>query len=93
MRKQMKKILVTVKKVTNAEGYHAAAFDSSTNANNATNPIYEEYFDDITFEMESDEFVNKNIIYVRVRSFRWDGSAKVFGDWSTKKKVTIEYDE
>ena len=92
-KRSAKKILVTVKKVTNAEGYHAAAFDSSTNANNAENPIYEEYFDDITFEMESDEFVNKNIIYVRVRSFRWDGSARVFGDWSTKKKVTIEYDE
>ena len=89
-KKSAKKIKLTLKKINKAKGYQVAVYTSKKNAKNDKKAIFKKIVKKASVTVSSKKFKNKKNLYVTARAYVLNGKTKVYGKWSTAKKVKIK---
>lgn len=89
-KKSAKKIKLTLKKINKAKGYQVAVYTSKKNAKNDKKAIFKKIVKTTNATVSSKKFKNKKKLYVTARAYVLNGKTKVYGKWSTAKRVKIK---
>lgn len=88
-KKSARKVKLSFKKTSNTAGYQVAVYTTKKNAKN-NKAIAKKFVKKTNATIRSKKFKNKKMLYVRVRAYALDGKTKVYGKWSSIKKVKIK---
>lgn len=89
-KKSSKELRFTFKKVNNTKGYQVAVYTSKKNAKKNKNAIVKKYVKNTKVKVVSKKLKNRKTLFVKVRAYKLNGKAKVYGNWSKAIKVTIK---
>ena len=89
-KKSSKELRFTFKKVNNTKGYQVAVYTSKKNAKKNKNAIVKKFIKNTKVKVISKKLKNRKTLFVKVRAYKLNGKAKVYGNWSKAVKVTIK---
>ena len=89
-KKSSKKLKLSLKKINGAKGYQVAVYQTKKNAGKNKKAIFKKFVKKASVTVQSKKLKNKKTLYVKVRAYKLDGKTKVYGKWSTSKKVKIK---
>ena len=89
-KKSAKKVSLILKSVKNAKGYQVAVYKTKANAKKNKSAIVKKFVKKVNVTVTSKKFKNKSTLYVKARAYKLDGKKKVYGSWSSAKKVKIK---
>lgn len=89
-KKSSKKLKLSIKKISGVKGYQVAVYQTKKNATKNKKAIFKKFVKKTSVTVQSKKFKNKKTLYVKVRAYKLDGKTKVYGKWSTSKKVKIK---
>lgn len=90
-KKSAKKIKLSLKKISGANGYQVAVYKTKKDANKNKKSIVKKIVKKLNPTIKSNKLKDKSKLYVRVRAYVLDTTNnKVYGKWSKIKKVKIK---
>ena len=89
-KKASKKLKLSLKKISKAEGYQVAVYNTKKNANKNKKAIIKKIVKKTKATINNKKLKNKDKLYVKVRAYVLDGKKKVYGKWSNAKSVKIK---
>lgn len=89
-KKSAKKVKLSLKKITGAKGYQVAFYATNKNAKNNKKAIIKKFVKKTSVTVTSSKLKNKKTLYVKARAYKLDIKKKVYGKWSSIKKVKIK---
>lgn len=89
-KKSAKKVSLTLKSVKDAKGYQVAFYKTKANAKKNKSAIVKKFVKKVNVTVTSKKLKNKSTLYVKARAYKLDGKTKVYGSWSSAKKVKIK---
>lgn len=90
-KKASAKVKISLTKIKGAKGYQVAVYKTKKNAKNNKKALIKKVYTKRNVVVNSKKLKNKKTLYVRVRAYVLNSKGnKVFGKWSTIKKVKIK---
>ena len=89
-KKAAKKVKISLKKIKGANGYQVAIYKTKKNAKKNKKAIVKKFVKKTKVTINSNKLKNKKALFVKARAYTLNGKTKVYGKWSTVKKVEIK---
>lgn len=89
-KKTAKKIKISLKKISGAKGYKVAVYTTKKNAKNNKKAIITKITKKTKVTITSKKLKNKKNLYIKARAYVLNGKTRVYGKWSSYKKVKIK---
>lgn len=89
-KKSAKKIKLSLKKISGANGYQIAVYTTNKNAKKNKKAIVKKFVKNVNATVTSKKLKNKKALFVKARAYKSNGNTKVYGKWSEVKKVKIK---